>query len=388
MIAPATQKNSRRLWHVPPAIRRDETETLEGTHILEEVPNALGVYLWQRLHDLTLWSDAPPSTRGQLFTEEAGAHALLALRAPEAHDFPPDAAATLDQLLCHAKDVAPADVARAAETISEWAGARSARRTSLAYRQAAALATPADPDRALAMGRQAAAENQVRRAETWLWRTIGLARRARKRDPYAAAYVELGAMRERAGDMSGAQEMYLKASHAVARHSVHGPTRGAPELGMMRLALQRGDLDQAATHARRAKRWLGKEHPELLSLGAELAVYRGEGAALVPVFRELLTTAPEGSRRIHVLQLLCRAATQTGDRAVLEDVWPAAEELAREGKSAGTLGTGALLDLARTTASVGAVHRAEALVRVVIANSPSGDDRTNAEELLTQLFRP
>lgn len=376
MRRPAPRKGPMR-WHVPPAILHDERETLEGTSILDEFRSPVGVYLWERWRDVTLWSAAARADRGGLFAEAApGAEPA----APP--DLPPAVSVTFGRLVREPTAVSADEVAGAAEKVAAWARQHRAPATALAFTQAAALATPEEPERALATGRLAAAAGQDARAEAWFRRALGLGRRAGDWATYAFAYIGLGALREQRGESGPAHAFYERAWRASHRHGSR-KGRGAAAHGMMRAALREGRMDDAERLGGRALTYLG-EHPGLRHDLAELAVLQGRGAEAVPVLQELLDSRSGLSQRVHTLCLLCRAAAQAGERDTLEIVWPAVEELVRAaGQGAGA--GGALLDLARAVAATGAVHRAAFIVRAVQDTAVSQEDRDAAAALLRML---
>ena len=68
----------RRRWRIPPPYLRG-SEPMEGATILEEVPGALGLLLWQAMRDVSLWAMTPREERVGLFNADAEPRRLAAL---------------------------------------------------------------------------------------------------------------------------------------------------------------------------------------------------------------------------------------------------------------------------------------------------------------------
>lgn len=377
-VTKRTGRRTGRRWCIPTAITHDDREMLEGTAILDEFPTPLGVYLWHRARDVTLWASLPAGERVGTFTPQAADRAVLLLLDAAPEDLPASAVEGFDRILRQPGDVSGTDVAGFAESVATWAQRCGAPATALAYTQAAALAAPASPGRALATGQLAAAAGQGGRSETWFRRSVALARRAGAWSIYVRAYLELGALREEEGLVDAAQEMFIRALRGARRAGVR-EERGAAIHGLMRVALRRGRLEDAERLGRHARRFMDRDTPGLRHDLAELAVRRGEGAAEVPVLRELLGSRTQHAERVATLRLLCRAAAQAGDRATLEDVWPEVQELARAAQPGDDAGS-VLLEVARAAASAGAVRRAEAIARAVAQSASTPEESITTTE--------
>src|SRR3954465_5659701 len=188
-----------RLILPPPLQRRRESE------ILNELPNVLGLVLWQDVRHLHAWVEAAEAVRPQRRARSEGRGALPDLYPgaasrfrPSPKDFftpspPPwvvakrrdapaqcgELAAALDEL--QAVAAAPASVGRAAvadacRQVVEWALAHEHTQTAIEFAEAAAVVAPEDPAMANLAGRVTRNAGEHGRAEVWFNRGIGYAR--------------------------------------------------------------------------------------------------------------------------------------------------------------------------------------------------------------------
>lgn len=201
----------------PPVILRSPGETLEGSELLEEVEEELGVLLWRALRAATLWAGRRPHGRGPLFApcaRERWLRDAAAVPVPEPLRGPLHA---LSSLLAAPGGAAGERAARACAEVAEWAAEAGAPRTALAFAQAAALAAPESAPAALATGLRAAEAGQEIRAESWLRRAVVLARAGRDRAAQARASLHLAGILARRGDGVRAARVYRRAARLAAR---------------------------------------------------------------------------------------------------------------------------------------------------------------------------
>ncbi|MDB4952337.1 MAG: hypothetical protein JWM27_4986, partial [Gemmatimonadetes bacterium] len=300
----------KRRWCVPPAILREPTETLEGTHVLEEIGGAAGLLLWQALRDVTLWAGTEPAARRELFAVGAGAHRQALFRAAAVDGEVEMAVTTLCALADDPAAAHPALLALVCGQVAQWAEARGAGGTALSFAQAAALAQPEDAACACTVGALALRLGRLTRAESWLRRAIGLGRRARDWNTYAACYLDLGVLYRRREVYPAARRFFVKAMRAARRHGLSG-VRGAALHGMFRIALTEGRTDEAERLARGASRAYGKGHPHLPQLLQDLAalwVDQERYARALPVLLRVLPHRRDPAERVATLALLARAA--------------------------------------------------------------------------------
>jgi hypothetical protein len=175
MDATTQEQNGRavpRPWCVPPAIRRDPGDGLEGDHVLAESPGDFGLLLWRTVRDVTLWADTPLERRGELF-REGSRLALLA-----ATEIPPEVSAAVDTLHGMLTLGSRADtelVSQCCLQVAAWARRSGLARTAVVFAQAGALVSPWYAEAAVHVGAYArAAGGQEARAGTWLRRALGL----------------------------------------------------------------------------------------------------------------------------------------------------------------------------------------------------------------------
>lgn len=244
------RRRVRRRWCVPPAIRRDPGDRLEGDQILDESPGDLGLLLWRTVRDLTLWADTPPERRADLF-REGSRLALLA-----ATEIPHEVSAAVDTLHGMLTLGSRADtelVSQCCLEVAAWARRSELARTAVAFAQAGALVSPGYAEAAVHVGAYArAAGGQEARAGTWLRRALALARQEQDRTAYSVALVELALLYEGAGDAAQAERYYRLAFRAARRFGAR-PARMRAAHGLFRLARKQGDTATAGDFALRAQ---------------------------------------------------------------------------------------------------------------------------------------
>lgn len=227
----------------PPVILRSPGETLEGAEVLDEVRGGLGVLLWRALRSATLWASVRPSARACLFAPAARERWLRDAAAVSAEAPLRDPLRVFGSLLASPGGVAAERVARACTRVAEWAEEAGARRTALAFAQAAATAMPASPPAALAAGLRAEQVGQDLRGETWLRRALVLSRARRDRATQAHASLHLARILERRGERVRAARMYARTAR-LARTSGLRMLRGQALREMDDMAARSAPADQ------------------------------------------------------------------------------------------------------------------------------------------------
>jgi len=230
----ASARERPRHWHLAPVIIRG-SEALEASSILEEVPGALGVLLWQLSRDTLLWSTTPTGDRAFLFSPGA----VDRIRGFEAHARPsPRLAAQLTALtrvVAEPRAAHPDAIAEACRTISALALAAGHRATALEFAQVSALTGPDLAAPCLEVARLAGELGEEARAETWMRRAVTIARRAEDGAAYAAALLALGRVYRGRRNRRAARRFYLRALRAAAR-SRDAETRSAVRAELRDLA--------------------------------------------------------------------------------------------------------------------------------------------------------
>jgi tetratricopeptide (TPR) repeat protein len=343
---------SPRRWRVPPALLRNPSapETLEGERILAEHPGASGLLLWQCYRDARLWADTPPKLRPELFPRTDSCRWRETMEAARLDPETLGAVQTLHAALRGSGDdgsTVPAALRIAAA--AERAGAAA---TTVAYTQLAAAAAPAAAAPALAVGRVVARVGHSVMAETWLRRTVALARRSGAWGCYGEALIELGRLKERDGRLREARAEYRMAFRLARRRGLHEIHARAMS-GLLRIALAEED-PAAERYARSALRSHGQGHPDrgaVLLDAAEVELRRGGHLRAAELLREAFPSRTDPVDQVRALTMLVRAAGGAGDRAAVQEAWHQATGLI-DAFASGAAGARLLLALARAGAEV------------------------------------
>jgi tetratricopeptide (TPR) repeat protein len=390
--ARVSRRNASRRWCVPPALLHEPGELLDGAGVLDELPTAVGLVLWQSLRDVTLWASLPDEARPALFTPQAARVRLTELLASGAEPALEVSLTTLAALVGSPETANPEIVSLVCIQVSRWAEERGAFAAAMGYAQAAAEVLPLDASPALAAGTLALRWRRSARAETWLRRAIGLARRRRQWEPYAQAYVELGGLYARRGQAVLAQRFFVQGLRASRRHGLIA-VRGSSLHGLLMLAVEAGALDEAERYARGAMRAYGRGHPRLPELVHDVAYLwvRREGyARAIPMLQKLLPARVEPVERALTLAILARAAAGAGDTRLYQESWMDAwTVINRRPEEAGKHGR-ALLEMARGSVVARDWNHVEQAVRLANASVSPQSERavaTQVEELAAELRR-
>ena len=368
--ARASRRSATRRWCIPPALLHEPDEMLEGVGILDEVGGAVGLVLWQAMRDVTLWAGVEPEERAGLFTSQAARVRLGELLASGAEPALEVSLTTLAALVGSPETANPEIVSLVCIQVSRWAEGRGAFSAAMGFAQAAALVQPLDAGPALAAGALALRWRRLARAETWLRRAVGLARRRRQWDHYAQAWVELGSLYARRGQTGMAQRYFVQGLRAARRHGLI-MIRGGALHGLLLLALESGALDDAERFARGAMRAYGRGNPRLPELVHDVAylwVRREHYGRAIPMLQKLLPTRVEAVERALTLAILARAAAGMGDGRLYQESWMDAwTVINRHPQDAGKHAR-ALLEMARGSAIAKDWNHVEQAVRLASAS--------------------
>jgi len=323
-----------RSWRVPPALTNDPGDVLEGAGVLRDFGGApVALVLWQAAREVMLWSQS--SVRADLFSPSAHGKRLAVLReANVPEDVAPLLRALSETVLGEPASAEAPYVAVLCRQVCDWAMEAGAGETALWYAQAAAMAFPAHARTALLTGTTALRVGKLDRAESWLLRAVGVARK-RDLNAYGQAYIALARISEQRGDRARARDRWLLAIRAGRRGAIMD-VRGKALHGLMRLSLDEGDLTEAARFARLARKFIGcADHPDRLTLAADFAavlVRSGASGRARALLRDLLPrAAAEPGIRMYLVALQALALAQEEERSgALADVWTAAWGLAGE----------------------------------------------------------
>jgi tetratricopeptide (TPR) repeat protein len=318
------RRGTHRPWCLPPAVTREPGETLEGVHVLDEFPAELSLALWTALRDVSLWAATPEERRTALFSPNAEARRREYTAQTKLEPQLDMALGTLATVVSHSAQASAAVVSLMCLDVSRWAREKGGMGTAVSFAQAAALASPEDPAPALSVGRLALEWGRPGRAETWLRRSIGLARRAKDWESYGGACVTLGEIYLRSERLPAAERFYLYAARVARRQQLRG-VRAESMHGLMRVRMAAGDdLVAAERFAHLAQRAYGRGHPrapELLHDMTHLMVRRYEWDRAVPLLRRQLAMFTEPGMRLVCHALLAHASAALGDTRSYEMSW-------------------------------------------------------------------
>jgi tetratricopeptide (TPR) repeat protein len=376
------RRNGPRRWCIPPAILREPGETLEASQILDEVPGDLGLLLWSCVRDVTLWASVPEERREGLFGPHAAERRLESLGASGAEPQLEVALTTLAAVVATPATTRPEVVTLVCLELARWAREHGRWGTAIAYAQAAALASPEDPAAAYTVGAIAREWGRPARAETWLRRCVGLARRGRDWESYARAHVGLGELHAARQARGAARRFFTQAMRAARRHGLLA-VRGTALHGLFLLSLEAGELDEAERQAKAAIRAYGRRHPRLAELLHDVAclwVTRERYGRAIPLLQKLLPSRTAPAERALTLAVLARAAAGSGERRLYEEAWSQAWALVeRPGEEA--VDARPLLELARAAAKLSDWVRVEQATRLHAARPPRREDPGASEQL-------
>jgi hypothetical protein len=366
-----------RRWCLPPPWTREPGEMLEGMFVLEELPPDLALALWTAFRDVMLWAGTPEERRAGLFSPGAEARRPRIdgeLRLPPPLTPP---LTTLATVVSHPGQVSEQVVSLSCMEVARWAREQRAMGTAVSFAQAAALAWPDAPAPGLEVGRLLVEWGRLHRAETWLRRAIGLARRARDWESYGSAYVSLGEIYLRfargAGGrdvqqaprrLEGAARFYEQASRVSRRHRLR-LVRAQAMHGLMRVSMEKGALEQAERCAHLARRAYGRVNPRLPELEFDmtrLMMRRGEYERAIPVLQRQVDMAADADRKLACGAMLAHAAAQVGDRPLYERSWSTAWGLL-DGRRGSPAAPDTLVHLGRAAAHIADWLRVQQVVR-------------------------
>jgi tetratricopeptide (TPR) repeat protein len=362
-----------RRWRVPPPLTRG-AEMLEGAEILAEVPGETALLLWKTLRSLTLWASVAPQEQAELFAPEAHrrrtAELLAAVLEPALREPLEVLASVLEPRPEPRRDV----LALACRRVAQWAAAQGAAATELAFMQAAALASPADAELAFEVGRLARAQGEHARAESWYRRAIMIGRQTGDWVAYARAYLGLGIVAKRRGNLPLARRSHLKALRSAQRHGL-GEVKAMALHELFTVAVECDDASRALSYAEQAYHAYSVNHPYVRYLAHDLCclwMREGQFQRALPVLRAMLPLFSEDERLLPWANV-ARAAGGAADREAFEEAWTQAVALLHERPVVGTTAE-ALLSLARGATGVGEWERAAEMAERALAEATAHSD--------------
>lgn len=353
------EQRAPRRWRTPPPLTRG-SETLEGMDILREVGGEAGILLWQAYRNVMFWATAEPAERGKLFSAEAGQKRMTELLDAAIPTDLLEPLVAVGRMLSTPESTTDEAVAEACGAVAKWAERNGYEATSLSFTQAAALATPRSATLSLAVGQIARRRGELARAETWFRHAIMVARQTGDWASYSRAYLSLGNMLMRRGNLPSAYRMHIKALRAARRKGIV-KIQGEALHDMFVISHEMGRFEQAEDYVRMAYRAYGPDHPRLPALAHDIAyiwMERGFFARALPIFQALEARFSTPVDRIALVSSIARAAGGAGQREVFRKAWIEVMRMARE-QSAEAVLPAAVLELAEGAASLGEWDRAE-----------------------------
>jgi hypothetical protein len=258
-VARRSRRGESRRWCIDTALTRDPDEHLEGDRVLREVADDLGVVLWRTGRDVVLWAETPSRQRAGLFSPEAPNRRSSRLLNIDLSDDLASAVDTLAGQLAVPEKADAAILTWCCRLVARWAAGNELHGTAIYFAQAGALCSPDDPQSALETGRLALSAGQPHRAESWVRRSVALARRSTQWDVYAGACLVLGELNHRAGRLDRARALYRLAYRTTRRQSLREVGAVAAH-AVFRLALESSDKAEADLYGRLAVRACTPEH--------------------------------------------------------------------------------------------------------------------------------
>jgi tetratricopeptide (TPR) repeat protein len=374
-----------RRWRTPPPITRT-ADALEGMEVLREVPGEAGVLLWQAYRNVMFWASLPSEERVGLFAKGAAERRRKEVKGAEV---PRDLTGPLNALagILDLTEAANTDEAAAAcRAISAWATEHEHPNTALAFAQAVALISARDASAAFTVGRMSRLQGEYARADTWYRHAVMVARQVGDWPSYVLAYLGLGKLSIRRGNLPLAHRMLIKGLRAARRKGL-GELQGSVLHDLFVVATQAGRVEQALEYARSAFRHYGPENPTLPRLIHDVAyvwVEQGHFERAATVLRALAPATDVPDLSLLAYSNLARALGNLGDEEGFHRAWTEAQRRLRS-LSTSTVVPAALLELGMGAAALGDWDRAtETLERAMAAAREGGANtiRLRAETVL------
>lgn len=363
----------RRLWTLPPAPGM-EAAPYEGAEILNELRTEFGLFLWQALRDVVLWTSCDAAQRQGLFAE--GAEPLpQAIRALGSELLLGEAVAALERLGREPGNVTADEVAGACVQVSEWAARQGLAATEVQFAEAAALIFPTRAEMALFAGRAARRHAEYERSVQWFTRSLSLARRADDRAAYTLALIRWGTLELQRSRLEHARRLFVRAWKAARRFKLR--RLGAfSRHDLLVLGFETATFDEGLAHAEAAFQLYGPRNPRLPYLAHDvgfLCMHHGYFSAALPIFSAVLPFVIHPGERVQVFAHLARTLGALNDERGFEE---AAEYVAAEFKPTYPNAAASLLYVARGAASVEQRRRARSMAGDALALSESRGEKS------------
>lgn len=319
-------KSQRRIYPAPPSTPRPDAE------VAAESGGPLGILLWTRLGDVTVWAGVEAHDRGGLFGQISPAIEEWERLATETEIIAP-AVRTLSALARYPDLVREAEVSRACATISAWALATEKRETAVQFAEAAALADPhnamlcaeagtacvwaaaSTPTNAEHADRVAAADAD-RRAEIWFERGVRIGRRKGQWEWYIRCLIRAGMQAYERGEFVRARRAY-RSAHSTAMWRGFPDLAGKAHHDMMLIECAVGSYERAEFHLYGALSNYPRRYQRLPHLAHDAAfmfVCWGADHAALEILDAVFPLIEKPTERIAVLGTMALATAGVGDR--------------------------------------------------------------------------
>ena len=293
----------------PPRNRRRECD------ILAELPNTLGLVLWQDLRHVRDWAESPDEVRARLFTSPT-----IEVRAKrrDARAFAAELTQAVDTFAAmKAQPVAvnPGEIATACEDVLRWALKQEHTRTAIEWAEIAAIVDGTNAKRANVAGRVTRNANDYERAEVWFKRGIGLARDQGDVVEQVWGHLGYGRLCQELGWVEGARKHLGRGSNLAWKDGPPSLAASAQH-DLAAMLMVRGHLAEAVERAQRALLWYPKRHPRIPYFAADVGLLLVLGSRYIPAARLLRTALraiEQPSVRAMVLALSSRAFAGGGE---------------------------------------------------------------------------
>lgn len=303
-----------------------------GADLVRELPPEVSLAAWQTLRCVLSWAAHAPAERGELFDAdamEAWECELLEGSWDADLRFP---LAVLVGEMTQGSGGVPERVAKACLCVADWALARRATATALAFAEAAALSWPEHPRYAWMAGRLLRKHGRVREAEQWIRRAVRVAAAVGDHETQTLGLNSLGNVFYEKGDYRAAEETHQQALRMARRHALRD-REGEVLHDLIAATADAGHYDRAERFARAALEIYAGGHPRLPALAYDTAflwMKRGYYSRALPVLLELSGFFDEPGDRARLLSSAARAAAACGEAPLFSGLCAEARALAAD----------------------------------------------------------
>ncbi|HEX8242031.1 MAG TPA: tetratricopeptide repeat protein [Longimicrobium sp.] len=329
-----------------PASAAFPTGTPLAPDLLAELPHEAAFAVWQVLRCVELWTAEPEAARRDVFDREymeRWEHGLLT------GPLEPEARFPLAVVVRELAAAAPGGgrLPWACVCVADWALGRGARRTGLAFAEAAARTAPQQPRYAWLAGRLLRGHGNARAGERWLRRAHRLAVAQRDWETQARSLTSLGNLMAERGRHGDARHYHARALRIAQRFRLREQEAMALH-DLFTISIEEGRRTEAERYARSALEAYSPTDPRIARLAHDVAYWwmsLGYYARALHVLRALRPYFTRPEEELWVVANSGRAAAGMGDHALFNEMLSAAETLIPRLSTAESLAA-ALLELA------------------------------------------